>query len=1192
MNRWQLVFRSLTHHRKIHFSVALGVIAATAVLTGALLVGDSVRGSLRDLALDRLGQIDSVILADRFFAEQTVAEMQANAQFQDKFSSALPVIYLQGTLEKKDSENDLTRRAGSVAVLGIDSDFWETGDVEGLDSTTLNEDEIILNEPLAEELQAKVGDQITLRLPTGNDVPADSPLGKKNDRTRSLPRLIVKAVIPAEGLGRFGLHPSQQLPMNAFVSRTRLQKALKQEDKVNAVFVTANDSEKFVASGRDILKQTFQPTLEDFGVNIDRVSRTFTDEATGQTTNVYDYYQLTSSRMMFNHVAEATIRESLESKLKSKLADKKLIPIYTYLATSIGKGQGGSQELGEPAETVIPYSTITAIDLTNDLTKFPYPLFDNQQQPITQLAADEIVLNSWSANRLDAKIDDLIYVSYFNPESTHGEAEETTATFRLVAITPLTEPSEPYSRKGDAVYDKRPTTANDTQLTPEVAGITDQESLDDWDPPFPFDNSRVKDEDEDYWDNYRTTPKAFISFEAGKELWGSRFGQVTSFRIPVTDGVTKDSLREKLEPALRAKREAIGFRTLAVKHDALQAASGTTPFNVLFVGFSFFIIAAALMLVSLLFKLGIEQRASEIGTLLALGINRKVTASLLVREGLIVASAGSFIGTLVGIGYAWLMLVGLRSWWLEAVVTPFLFLKLDNPATLVIGFFSGSIISLLTIYWAVRQLRNVSLRSLIAGQAEPPAIVVVKGQSRFGKASLILLGIAVIAAIAATQLAGEAQAGAFFAAGAAVLTALMLVIRRHLRLRSVQVSHASGFSLFQLATSNAARNPSRSTLTIGLMASACFLIIAISSFRLSPSEQGAGGMDLMAESSQPIYHNINTEDGRYELGFVQADEPLISASSILSLRVQPGDDASCLNLYQSKSPRVLGVTPAMIEHYSQTDITSFAWAGSAASTDQEKQNPWLVLNKVADGIEEPIPVVLDKNTAMYALHLYSGIGEEFTTTDDDGRETRYEVAGLLSNSIFQGNLLVGEQNFLGRFPDVNGYRMFLIQSPSEKSEEVAQLLEDRLSNEGFDTISTTRKLTSLLAVQNTYLSTFQSLGALGLLLGTFGLATVQMRSVFERRGELALMRAAGFRKATLAKMVLIENSLLLLAGLCTGAFAALVAVLPHMLIGGASVPFDTLSWMLLTITIVGLATGLLTVRSTLKTPLLASLKGE
>ena len=319
---------------------------------------------------------------------------------------------------------------------------------------------------------------------------------------------------------------------------------------------------------------------------------------------------------------------------------------------------------------------------------------------------------------------------------------------------------------------------------------------------------------------------------------------------------------------------------------------------------------------------------------------------------------------------------------------------------------------------------------------------------------------------------------------------------------------------------------------------------------------------------------------------------MISATSILSLRVQPGDDASCLNLYQSTFPRVLGVTPAMIDYYSQAKVTSFAWAGSAATTDQEKKNPWNVLNKVADGITEPIPVVLDKNTAMYALHLYSGVGTPFTTTDEDGRETKYIVAGLLSNSIFQGNLLVGEQNFLGRFPDVNGYRMFLVQSPSGKSEEVAQLLEDRMSNEGFDTISTTRKLTSLLAVQNTYLSTFQSLGALGLLLGTFGLATVQMRSVFQRRGELALMRAAGFRKSTLAKMVLIENSLLLLAGLFTGAFAALVAVLPHMWIGGASVPLDTLAWMLLTITLVGLATGLLTVRSTLKTPLLISLKGE
>ena len=40
---------------------------ATAVLTGALLVGDSVRGSLKHLALDRLGGIDYVLVTPRFF---------------------------------------------------------------------------------------------------------------------------------------------------------------------------------------------------------------------------------------------------------------------------------------------------------------------------------------------------------------------------------------------------------------------------------------------------------------------------------------------------------------------------------------------------------------------------------------------------------------------------------------------------------------------------------------------------------------------------------------------------------------------------------------------------------------------------------------------------------------------------------------------------------------------------------------------------------------------------------------------------------------------------------------------------------------------------------------------------------------------------------------------------------------------
>jgi ABC-type antimicrobial peptide transport system permease subunit len=153
-------------------------------------------------------------------------------------------------------------------------------------------------------------------------------------------------------------------------------------------------------------------------------------------------------------------------------------------------------------------------------------------------------------------------------------------------------------------------------------------------------------------------------------------------------------------------------------------------------------------------------------------------------------------------------------------------------------------------------------------------------------------------------------------------------------------------------------------------------------------------------------------------------------------------------------------------------------------------------------------------------------------------------------------------------------------------------LEQSLEDYGLDAIFTRQRLDAFLAVQNTYLSTFQSLGALGLLLGTFGLAAVQLRGVLERRGELALMRAAGFRRATLARMVLWENAVLLVGGIAIGVLAAAVAVWPHWRSQSAAIPWTALVVMLAVIVAVGLAAGLATVRAVLRAPLLPALRGE
>jgi hypothetical protein len=236
MTRFQQIVRSLVYHGRIHGSVALGVAAATAVLTGALLVGDSVRGSLHGLTVERLGKIESILVLDRFFRSELTAELSNTAEFKQSGSQAIPtILFPQATLERRFAQQ--TARASSVLVMGSPETFWDL-DVSGVRPTRFPGDgEVILNSALAAELQANVGDEVTLRLPKSNQVPADSPLANKNDRISSVPNLKVVAVVPAKGLGRFNLQATQSLPLNAFVSVTTLQEALDQPDKVNAILL-------------------------------------------------------------------------------------------------------------------------------------------------------------------------------------------------------------------------------------------------------------------------------------------------------------------------------------------------------------------------------------------------------------------------------------------------------------------------------------------------------------------------------------------------------------------------------------------------------------------------------------------------------------------------------------------------------------------------------------------------------------------------------------------------------------------------------------------------------------------------------------------------------------------------------------------------------------------------------------------
>ncbi|MCE9544136.1 MAG: hypothetical protein K8T25_01220 [Planctomycetia bacterium] len=545
MTFWRLVLNNLSFHRRMHVAVALGVAAAVAVLTGALVVGDSVRGTLRDVALERLGCYDEALLTDRFFRATLAQELAATPGFEQHFSAAVPAIIVHGTVEYHRPDGR-TARASGVTIIGCNRYFWPACRRDPAEMVPrIAGDQIAINaalagpEQLGIDLSRSPGAEVLLRIGAESHIPADSPLGRKQGTVRSR-TLAVGFVVPSRVLGNFSLRPNQQTPLCAFVDLATLQSLLDRPQRANAILLAGRVDPRTTSqrawtaaseSANQWLANHLRPTAADYGLTLNHVV------VGDRAKPVLDYYNLTSDRMLLDRPVE---------KLADKYGDP-VQPALTYLANDLQCG-----------ERHVPYSTITAIDPKKGFGPFqlgdalpspdpslkgrgvkertlPPPASD--LRPPTShfpaLANDEIVLTDWAADDLHAKPGDTIRVTYFDPETTHGEAQERVANFKLRGIVPLAAP------------DKPPLPTNDLDLAPPLAGVTDRKSITTWDPPFPFHPDRVRPSDERYWRDHRTTPKAYVSLATGRRLWGSRFGQTTSLRFPGVPGAPPQSDQSK-----------------------------------------------------------------------------------------------------------------------------------------------------------------------------------------------------------------------------------------------------------------------------------------------------------------------------------------------------------------------------------------------------------------------------------------------------------------------------------------------------------------------------------------------------------------------------------------------------------------------------------------------------------------------
>jgi putative ABC transport system permease protein len=961
-----------------------------------------------------------------------------------------PVLQLRSQVDTPSG-----RSTGQVNLFGITPEFWKFSPGKTT-APALDDRAWAINRELARTLDLAPGDTLVIRLGKPGLASRDAPLSGEPEELITV-RGTVAEIRDDDAMGRFNLEATQLPTPAVFLPIDVLAAAIERPDSANLLlFQDPLTTSEATALIRKSAK------LADYGLSLLDVPLSAATEI--RTDRIF-------------------IPTLIEEKLRALLPAAR--PVLTYLANTIA---------ANGKET--PYSMVTGIDPAA-VAFLP-----------DDLAADQIVLNSWEAEDLEAKPGDAVTVSYFTLGSGNQLVEKSSA-FTVHSIVPL---------EGAAA---------DKLWMPDFPGIAEADNSADWTPGLPLDLTRIREKDETYWDDHRGTPKAFISHDAARAMWSNRWGNATSLRFPAGETDLERRILDTLTPA------DAGLLVRDLGAESQTAAASPVDIASLFLSMSFFLILSAVALTAMLFRFNVEQRNHESGLLAALGIPAEKTLRWRLLEGLVVVTLGSALGALLAFAYTRGLLLFLESIWNRGGDSLFRFHA--APAS-ILGGIIGFILLMMTTIWFVtrRQAKRSASLRLESGTEEITRAG--KSHARWIAPVAAIIGLA---ALLGSKAIGPQ--GAFFLAGFSFLVAGLALFK----LRSAKPA-STAFDLAHLARLNIARRPTRSLVVVGSLAAGLFLVVSVTAFQKHGGgdwrehSSGTGGFAFWIETTTAVHRSsasdstadiLNLGDQRGKLG------------DILPFRVGTGDDASCFNLNSVVRPRLLATDTAALEQRGSFTINSTAH-GIAPS--------WKSLR---EGDPEVLRAFIDETTLMWVLKKKPG--DRIGYTDEQGNTFPLEIAGTLAGSVFQGSFIVDEQRFLERYPSTGGYQLFLAETSNDLT-EIRSILQRSLTDLGATVITTSDRLAAFNSVENTYISIFNVLGGLGVILGAAGLGIVTARNLAERRNEFSQLHQIGISRKIIRSLIFRETRHFILWAIGIGLLAAIISVLPALPQTGLLI---TLGWI-------------------------------
>jgi len=1073
------------YKRPVIYQIAI-IALLSAVITGSLLTGSSVRSSLKKTASERLGNTGILISSGtRFFDTSLAGRMKDSIKI-----NSTGLLEINGYCQSLNSQ----KGAFNTHIYAINNDFFK---FHGNDSVIINPGEVAINNKLAKYLGLKPGDELIIRFNEISDIPADAPFAPAKNSGNSVVMKVGSILKPRE-TGNFSLSISQIMPMNIFINLSEIEKISGKKGKINRLLIE-NKNEYSLTEVNSSLKDLLRPS--DIGLKIRLVNKT------GE-------YELISDRVFIDETIIKEITKTLPSAA----------PVLTYMANRF-----------EAGSSTTPYSFVSAL---------PSSLYSEISQ------GNGIIINRWLAEDLIASEGDTVEMFWYSPD-IQNKLIESSSKFVIRQIVEM-----------QGVW-------TDSLLMPDFPGISGRESCSDWDAGVPIKMDDIRQKDEDYWNKYRGTPKAFINYETGKEIWGNNFGPATALRFPA--GISGREIEEKLTGSFYPDRT--GFNIIDLYGESVKAANESVDFSTLFLSLGFFLILASIVLLSFAVTSYFNSKRGHISTFHALGFNNRWIKKLLFVESGLIGLVGCFIGAFTGYLVSIAITTALNSVWSGAVQTDTL-KSFFSLTPLLIGF----IITLLTTMVLMRVKIENYLKKL--NQKEKDGHISHSPQRNF----VFLISTFLISVIffAFSMLFKNHEISFSFAAGTVLLIAFILIWRQYY-IGKAASHEGNNKKIRGLSRLYYSFFPSHAVTPILFIAAGIFTVFITGANKMNFSGEylnrsgGTGGYLLWCENTISLKEDLNTVSGRKAMGF---DSELLAEMSFVQAKKSSGNDASCLNLNHVSAPPLLGIDPIYF-------ISKNSFSFSKIISGKQPDNPWQFLYETSES--NTIYGIADQTVLQWGLMLNPG--DTLILRAENGQPLNIIIAAGLKSSIFQGNVLIGMENFIKYYPSVSGISVMLVDGNPDLTDLYNSTLNERLENYGINTELTTDRLASFYEVTNTYLSVFGVFGAFGMIIGIAGLGFILLRNYNHRKSEYALMLATGFTAKKIRRIVLSEQILILFAGITSGIISAIVATLPSV-ISSPYIPWLFLCLMVGAVIVTGLATLFAAVSGITNTSLIISLKRE